>query len=297
MCHRVDRPRPPGSRPRPAAARPGPDRSRTRSSSSCDAASRSGRAGARSGPACSPASAASGSARFHSAAVAVGAEQRDPSVSDGGTRVVQRRGPPRRRRPAPSPGRSCTCRPPPRPGRATGSADGVLAGQLRGRLGLAGQQRPQAGVDALDVLAGERRPQHRVDVLEQVVDVGGGSPPGGPCPAYQSVSVVPMIQCRPQGMTNSTVFSVRRIIPVVGAAAGPAAPRGGCPSTRARGTARGSSASAWVSSVQTPVALITCLARTSKLRPVSRSRGAAPVTRSPSRRKPMTWVRLATAAP
>ena len=29
----------------------------------------------------------------------------------------------------------------------------------------------------------------------------------------QSVSVVPMIQCRPHGMTNSTDFSVRRISP------------------------------------------------------------------------------------
>ena len=42
-------------------------------------------------------------------------------------------------------------------------------------------------------------------------------PPGGPCPASQSVSVVPMIQCRPHGMTNSTRFSVRRISPVLGA--------------------------------------------------------------------------------
>ncbi len=31
----------------------------------------------------------------------------------------------------------------------------------------------------------------------------------------QSVSVVPMIQCRPHGMTNSTLFSVRRIRPGV----------------------------------------------------------------------------------
>ena len=38
--------------------------------------------------------------------------------------------------------------------------------------------------------------------------------PGGPCPSSQSVSVVPMIQCRPHGMTNSTDFSVRRISPV-----------------------------------------------------------------------------------
>ena len=31
----------------------------------------------------------------------------------------------------------------------------------------------------------------------------------------QSVSVVPMIQCRPHGMTNSTLCSVRRIRPAV----------------------------------------------------------------------------------
>jgi hypothetical protein len=30
----------------------------------------------------------------------------------------------------------------------------------------------------------------------------------------QSVSVVPMIQWRPHGITNSTLFSVRRMIPV-----------------------------------------------------------------------------------
>ena len=31
---------------------------------------------------------------------------------------------------------------------------------------------------------------------------------------YQSVSVVPTSQCRPHGITNSTLFSVRRIMPV-----------------------------------------------------------------------------------
>ena len=57
------------------------------------------------------------------------------------------------------------------------------------------------------------------------------------------------------------------------------------------------SASAWVSSVHTPVALMTCLARTSKFRPVSRSITVAPVTRSPCRRKPVTWTPLAACAP
>ena len=114
--------------------------------------------------------------------------------------------------------------------------------------------------------------------------------------SFQSVSVVPMIQCRPHGMTNSTLFSVRRMMPVLDC-------------TRSRGTTRCTpfeartwnwprvSAIAWVSSVQTPVALTTCLARTSKFSPVSRSSTRAPVTRSPSRRKSMTLVRLAAIAP
>ena len=57
------------------------------------------------------------------------------------------------------------------------------------------------------------------------------------------------------------------------------------------------SANAWVSSVHTPVALMTCLARTSKLSPVSRSVAVTPVTRSPCRRKPDTRARFAAKAP
>ncbi len=53
-----------------------------------------------------------------------------------------------------------------------GRDDGVLAGDLGGRLGLPGEQRPQAGVDALDVLVVQRLAQDRVDVAEDVVDVG-----------------------------------------------------------------------------------------------------------------------------
>jgi hypothetical protein len=110
------------------------------------------------------------------------------------------------------------------------------------------------------------------------------------------VSVVPTIQWRPHGITNSTLFSVRRISPVVDW-------------IRSRGTTRctpfdartlicpRSATRPWVSSVQTPVALMTCLARTSKSRPVSRSRSRAPVTRSPSRRKSTTRTRLAHIAP
>ena len=57
------------------------------------------------------------------------------------------------------------------------------------------------------------------------------------------------------------------------------------------------SAIAWVSSVHTPVALMTCLARTSKTRPVSRSVTLAPVTRSPCAQEAVTWTLLAASAP
>lgn len=112
----------------------------------------------------------------------------------------------------------------------------------------------------------------------------------------QSVSVVPTIQCRPQGMTKSTDFSVRRISPVF-------------EWIRSLGTTRWmpfeartwncplSPISAWVSSVHTPVAFTTCLARISYSPPASPSCTLAPTTRSPSRRKPTTRARLATCAP
>ena len=117
-------------------------------------------------------------------------------------------------------------------------------------------------------------------------------PPGASLASAQSVSVVPTIQCRPHGMTNSTLFSVRGMMPVVDG-------------IRSRGTTRCMpldartwnwprvSAIACVSSVHTPVALITCRARTSNSAPVSRSLTRAPVTRSPSRRKPVTRARFA----
>ncbi len=111
-----------------------------------------------------------------------------------------------------------------------------------------------------------------------------------------AVSVVPMIQCRPHGMTNSTLFSVRRISPDDAW-------------MRSRGTTRCTPLEArtwiwprppticWMSSVHTPAALTTCLARTLISRPVSRSTTRAPVTCSPSRRKPTAWAREATCAP
>ncbi len=112
----------------------------------------------------------------------------------------------------------------------------------------------------------------------------------------QAVSVVPMIQCRPHGITNRTEVSVR--------AMKPASER-----IRSRGTTRWMPLLActwsaprppticWISSVQTPAALITTRARTSKSRWFSRSRARTPMTRSPSRRKPTTLVRVATWAP
>ena len=112
----------------------------------------------------------------------------------------------------------------------------------------------------------------------------------------QSVSVVPMIQWRPHGMTNSTDFSVRRMRPE-------------SPRMRSRGTTRWmpllartwnwprSPANDCVSSVQTPVALTTCWARMRMLSPDSWSCTTAPTTRSPSRSSPVTRARLATCAP
>ena len=112
----------------------------------------------------------------------------------------------------------------------------------------------------------------------------------------QSVSVVPMIQCRPHGMMNSTLFGVRMMIPVLDW-------------MRSRGTTRCTPLEARMlitprpptmactSSVHTPVALTTCWARISRCRPLSRSTARTPVTRSPSRRNPVTWVREAICAP
>ncbi len=108
----------------------------------------------------------------------------------------------------------------------------------------------------------------------------------------QSVSVVPMIQCRPHGITNKTLNGVRKMIPVADW-------------IRSRGTTRCTPLEArtlmtprpptmaWISSVHTPVALTTCWARISSSAPDSRSTARTPVTRSPSRRKPVTWVRVA----
>ena len=79
---------------------------------------------------------------------------------------------------------------------------------------------------------------------------------------FQSVSVVPMIQCVPHGMTNSTDFSVRRMI----ATSLTIRSRGTTTCTpldaRTRNRPRCLD-SAWISSVHTPVAFTTTWPRTS----------------------------------
>ena len=125
---------------------------------------------------CRPESAASRSRRFHSAGEAGGAPQRHlrrtgrghPPGQVAGRHVdgVRRHDPVGRVLAAGH-----------RDQAGHGLGDGVLAGQLGGGVGLAFEQRPQAGVDALDVVVGQRGPQHPVDLPEQVVDVaaaGGG---------------------------------------------------------------------------------------------------------------------------
>ena len=60
-----------------------------------------------------------------------------------------------------------------------GGDDGVLAGELARRFGLPLQQRPEPGVDALDVLVGQGGGQEPVDVARAGSRCRTGSPPGG----------------------------------------------------------------------------------------------------------------------
>ncbi len=113
---------------------------------------------------------------------------------------------------------------------------------------------------------------------------------------FQSVSVVPMIQWLPHGITNSTDFSVRRMI----AESLTIRSRGTtmCTPFEARTRNRPRCRDrAWISSVHTPVALITTCALTSVTEPSSESRTRTPETRSASRRNPTTWVDVRTTAP
>jgi hypothetical protein len=112
----------------------------------------------------------------------------------------------------------------------------------------------------------------------------------------QSVSVVPTSQWLSHGMMNSTLFSVREIRPVFRSIRSFGTTR--CTPFEARTfTPPSACASSCRSSVHTPVAQITRRALTLISWSVSRSRTTAPVTRVPSRRKPVTLVRVATWAP
>ncbi len=97
----------------------------------------------------------------------------------------------------------------------------------------------------------------------------------------QSVSVVPMIQCVPHGMTKSTDFSVRRMRPLSEVIRSRATTM--CTPLLARTWKRPRPpAIVWMSSVQTPVQLITTDAVTVVRSPVSTSSTTAPTTRSPA---------------
>ena len=111
-----------------------------------------------------------------------------------------------------------------------------------------------------------------------------------------AVSVVPMIQCRPHGITNSTDFSVLVMKPHSERIRSRGTTRW-MPLLASTSSARSPPSSRCTSSVQTPAALTTTRARTSSSVPVSRSVARTPTTRSPSRRKPVTRVRVATCAP
>ena len=100
---------------------------------------------------------------------------------------------------------------------------------------------------------------------------------------FQSVSVVPMIQCDFHGMTNSTDFSVLRMMPLSEVIRSRATTRCTPLDARTRNRPRPPD-SRCSSSVQTPVELITTRALTSVSAPVSTSRTRTPATRSDSLR-------------
>ncbi len=120
----------------------------------------------------------------------------------------------------------------------------------------------------------------------------------GCCSSWvQGVSVVPISQYRDHGMMNRTDFSVCRIRPT-------------SPRIRSRGTTMWMPLEARtrkppsvpdsdsVSSVQTPVELMTARARIRSSRPVSRSATTAPSTApEESLVSSTTWVREAASAP
>ncbi|SPW29561.1 Uncharacterised protein [Corynebacterium matruchotii] len=112
----------------------------------------------------------------------------------------------------------------------------------------------------------------------------------------QSVSVVPIIQYSPHGITNNTDFSVTKH----NAASASKQSRGTtiCTPFDAR-TVNGpvTPASLWISSVHTPVALINTSADSVVSEPVSVSNSLAPTTRLPTFVNPTTCVDGRTTAP
>jgi hypothetical protein len=100
--------------------------------------------------------------------------------------------------------------------------------------------------------------------------------------SFHGVSVVPMIQCSPHGITNSTLVVVRRIRPA-GDTSGPSiADRGTTRCTpldaRTRRLGAESPSISPMSSLHTPVAATTLRARTVKFDPSVRSATCTPTT-------------------
>ena len=105
-----------------------------------------------------------------------------------------------------------------------------------------------------------------------------------------------MIQCAFQGITNSTDFSVLRMMPLSDGILSRATTRCTPLDARTRNRPRPPD-SRCSSSVHTPVELITTRPRTVVSSPVSTSRTVTPATRSASLTKPITWVEVRTTAP
>ena len=117
----------------------------------------------------------------------------------------------------------------------------------------------------------------------------------------QSVSVVPMIQCPPHGMTKSTEVGVRRISPASPVIAERGTTRWTPLEARTRRPGRTPTSLSIrdMSSLHTPVAATTVRARTSNSGESgdSRSRTLTPTTSRASRTNPVTRALVTTAAP
>ena len=162
-----------------------------------------------------------GSPRRRPAARPVGARRRHPAV--------QRRAPPRRPRPWPSPGTSCTCRRRPPPARAPGARRCA-----RGRACEVGSDSPaSSGRSPAYTPSTSSRVERRRAAPRSRARAGSrcrrADAAGCALSRSQSVSVVPMIQCRPHGITNSTRLLGAQDEPGRRTGSGRAARRGGCP--------------------------------------------------------------------